>query len=405
MICNVKDYGAEPNTGRVCTEAVQKAIDACDEGGTVLVPEGTYITGALFLKSNMTFHLEKGARLVGSSDVKDFPIMGYPYEGFDQLCYASLINTDSAPHENIAITGEGVLDANGEALFQAEMSDPGIKRGRAVCLRGTKGVTVQGVEIRQSPAWCLHLIYCTDVLIDRVKVHTKYDESGRKYEMFNCDGIDIDSCRKVKIRNSLIASQDDCIAVKSGRDVSGRRAGIPSEDVSIESCTFQSGFGVAIGSEMSGGVRNVHVKDCIFENVHSIASVKAVRGRGSYVRNIRYENCTLTNNSTEYGDTQYFRGALYVDGFYGAKEFDADAAQGVDDGTPIVEDIYFKDITLRTVAGNAVYLCGLPEAHFRNICLENVTAHGKYGLRSKNIDNLQLIDTNITGDCGDVEEI
>lgn len=401
MIYDIRDYGAEPNTQKVCTQSIQRAIDACGRGDTVLIPEGTFVTGALFLKSNMTLCVEKGARLVGSGDVNDFPVMGYPYEGFDQLCYASLINTDSAPHENIAITGEGVIDAGGKQLFEAEMSDPKIKRGRAVCIRSTDHLTIRGIEIRQSPAWCLHLIYCVDVLLDNIKVHSKYDEDGNKYGMFNCDGIDIDSCRKVKVIDSMISSQDDCVAIKSGRDVLGRRAGIPSEDVLIENCTFKSGFGVAIGSEMSGGVKNVYVKNCTFEDVHSIASVKAIRGRGSYIRNIHYENCTLVNNSTEYGDTKYFRGALYVDGFYGAEKFDADEPYPVDEGTPVVEDIYFKDISLETVAGNAVYLCGLPESHFKNICLENVKAYGKYGMKSKNIDNLRLINTDIRGECDD----
>lgn len=91
MVYNIKDYGAEPNTGKLCTQAIQRAVDACGRGDTVLVPKGTFVTGALFLKSNMTLCVEKGARLLGSGDVKDFPVMGYPYEGFDQLCYASLI--------------------------------------------------------------------------------------------------------------------------------------------------------------------------------------------------------------------------------------------------------------------------------------------------------------------------
>lgn len=403
MVYNIKDYGAEADSGRSCTREIQRAVDACGKGDTVLVPAGTFISGALFLKSNMTLCLERGARLLGSGDVRDFPVMGYPYEGYDQLCHASLINTDSAPHENIAITGEGVIDANGKQLFGAEMSDPGVKRGRAVCIRNTRGLVIRGVELRQSPAWCLHLVYCSDILIENIKVHSKYDEDGNKYGMHNGDGIDLDSCRKVRVRGCLIASQDDCIAIKSGRDAAGRRAGIPSEDIRIEDCVFKSGFGVAIGSEMSGGVRDVSVRGCTFTDVHSIASVKAVRGRGGFVRNIRYEDCTLENNSTEYEDTKWFRGALYVDGFYGEQEFDPDLACPVDEGTPAVEGIYFKNISLKTVAGNAVYLCGLPEAHFKDIRLENVKAHGKYGIRTKNIDGLRLINTDIIGEAGQGE--
>ena len=142
MIYNIRDFGAEPNMGKLCTQAIQRAIDACDREDTVLVHEGTFVTGALFLKSNMTLRLEKGAKLLGSGDVQDFPVMGYPCEGFDQLCYASLINTDSAPHENIAITGEGVIDAGGKRLFEAEMSDPKIKRGRAGCRKPTLRISV-----------------------------------------------------------------------------------------------------------------------------------------------------------------------------------------------------------------------------------------------------------------------
>lgn len=391
---NITDYGAVAD-GSVCTAAIQRAIDLCEKGGTVYIPKGEFVTGALFLKSDMTLYLAKGARLTGSGDINDYPVMGYPFEGLDALCYASLINTDCAPHRNITIDGEGVIDANGRALFNAQMSDKQIKRGRAVCIRNTENLTVRGVEIRQSPAWCLHLIYCRDILIDSVKIHTKYDENGVRYGMHNGDGIDVDSCRDVTIVNSLIASQDDCIAIKSGRNEEGRRAGIPSENILIENCVFKSGFGVAVGSEMSGGVENVFVRNCEFSDTHSIASIKPPRGRGAYIKNIHYENCSLINRSKEYGDTKWFRGALYVDGFYGEAEFDADSPAEVNEGTPVVDGVYFKNITLETIAGNAIYLFGLPERPFKNISLENVKARGKYGMKVKNIENLQLVDTDI----------
>lgn len=343
-IFNIMDYGAVSDGKTVCTKAVQRAIDLCDKNGVVYIPKGEYISGAVFLKSDMTLYLEEGARLTGSSNIKDYPLMGCPYEGLDQLCYASLIGTDGAPHKNIAIDGKGIIDANGVVLFHAEMNENRGKRGRAVCIRNTKNVTIKNVTIRQSPAWCLHIVYCDNVVIDNIEVHTKFDESGNKYNIFNCDGIDIDSSQNVSITNSLIASQDDCIAVKSGRNEEGRRVGIPSENITIENCAFTSGFGVAVGSEMSGGVRDVFVRNCTFDNTHSIASVKAIRGRGAYVKNIHYENCSLVNRSTEYGDTQWFRGAIYVDGFYGDTEFDADFPADMDEGTPVVDGIYFKDL-------------------------------------------------------------
>ncbi|MCM1046611.1 MAG: glycoside hydrolase family 28 protein [Candidatus Gastranaerophilales bacterium] len=397
-IYNITDYGAVPDSGMACTQAIQRAIDLCDKNGTVYIPKGRFLSGAVFLKSDMTLFLEEGARLVGTGKLEDFPLMGYPYEGLDQLCYASLINTDGAPHRNITIDGKGVIDANGVALFHAEMDENRGKRGRAVCIRNTENVTIKNVTLRQSPAWCLHLIYCRNVLIEGIEVHSKYDENGNKYAIFNCDGIDIDSCKDVRITRSLIASQDDCIAVKSGRNEEGRRVGIPSENIVIENCVFKSGFGVAMGSEMSGGVRDVFVQNCTFENTHSIVSIKTVRGRGAYIRNIHYENCSLVNKSTEYQDTKWFRGAIYIDGFYGEEKFDADQPTEVDEGTPVVDGIFLENITLDTVAGNAVYLYGLPEMPFQNITLKDVKAHGQYGLKVKNIENLQLIHTDIRGD-------
>lgn len=395
-VYNITDYGAVANSEKVNTREIQRAIDLCEKGGTVYIPKGEFISGAIFLKSDITLRID--GKLIGSGNVSDFPIMGYPYEGLDQLCYASLINTDGAPHKNITIEGSGEINANGRAIFDAELSDERVKRGRAVCIRNTDNVVIRGVKIRQSPAWCLHLIYCKNVLIENIEVHTKYDENGIEYGMYNCDGIDIDACKDVKIINSLIASQDDCISVKSGRNEEGRRVGIPSENVIIENCTFKSGFGVAMGSEMSGGVKDVFVRNCKFENTHSIASIKAIRGRGSYIKNIHYETCSLVNHSTEYGDTQWFRGAIYIDGFYGYKEFDADAPTEVNEGTPVVDGIYFKDITVDTTAGNAIYMCGLPEMHFKNIYLENVKAYGKYEMKVKNIDNLQQINVDVKED-------
>lgn len=396
---DITEYGARSD-GSVCTDAIQHTIDLCEKGGTVYVPSGDFVTGALFLKSDMTLYLEKGARLIGSGDIKDYPIIGYPFEGYDQLCYASLINTGGALYKNIAIDGNGTIDANGVALFVSERKENKGARGRAVCIRNTNNLVINGITIRQSPAWCLHLLYCKNVTIDNVEIHSKYDEHGNKYEhIFNGDGIDIDSCKNVCVKNSLIASQDDCIAIKSGRDKEGRRIGIPSENIVIENCLFKSGFGVAIGSEMSGGVENVEVKNCTFKNTHSIASIKAPRGRGGYIKNIRYENCSHINRSTEYTDTKWFRGALYADGFYGEDEFNPDGKKEISEGTPIVDGVYMKNITVDTIAGNAIYLYGLPEMPYRNFYLENITAHGKYDMKVKNIENLKLINVNVTGDA------
>lgn len=395
---NILDYGALSDNKTICTKAIQKAIDLCDKNGTVIIPKGTFISGAIFLKSDMTLFFEDGARLQASENIEDFPVMGYSFEGLEQLCYASLINTGNAFYQNISIKGNGVIDAGGEILFKLEMAENKGKRGRAVCIRNTQKLNIQDITIRQSPAWCLHLLYCSNILIENIQVHTKYDENGKKYSLFNGDGIDIDSCKNVSILNSLIASQDDCIAIKSGRNEQGRRNNICSENINIENCLFKSGFGVAVGSEMSGGVKDIFVRNCTFENTYSIASIKAVRGRGAYIKNIHYENCSLVNRDTEVHSTKWFKGAIYIDGFYGNSEFDADTPALITEETPQVDGIYFKDLNIDTIDGYAVYLCGLPEMPFKNIYLENVKAHGEYGIKIKNIENLQLINTDISYD-------
>ncbi len=397
-IFNITDYGAVADGQTVCTQEIQRAIDLCDKYGIVYVPKGTFRTGALFLKSNMTLYLEEGAKLLGSDLLEDFPIMSYRFEGRHQLCYASLINTDDASYENITIEGKGTLDANGRPLYKAALATNIAARGRAICIKNTTNLTLKGITVRESPAWCVHLVYCKNIIIDDISVHTKYDENGEKLHIHNGDGIDIDSCKNVRITNSLIASQDDGIAVKSGMNEWGRRVGIPSENIVIENCRFTSGFGAVMGSDMAGGVKDVWVRNCTFENTFSIASIKAIRGRGNYIKNIHYENCTMINRDPEIKPCEWFRGGLNIDSFYSHVEFDADNPIEVDEGTPVVEDIYFKNITLDTIEGHAIYFCGLPEMHCKNIHLENVKAHGKKGKFIKNIDNLILDNVEITSE-------
>jgi polygalacturonase len=160
--------------------------------------------------------------------------------------------------------------------------------------------------------------------------------------------------------------------------------------VRISNCHFTSGFGVAMGSEMSGGLRNVVVEDCDFQNTFSLASVKAIRGRGSVIENITYRDCTCKNNSPEVHDSRYSRGAIYVDQFYGDAKPDIAAAKPKDDSTPLIRNVLFQNITLDTVGGNAIYLSGLPESPLENIRFENVIAIGEHGFIANNVRGLAL---------------
>lgn len=383
----ITDFGAEEN--KLCTKKIQRAIDACPTGGTVIIPAGHYISGALFLKSDMTLYLEKGAYLIGSTDTADYPVFRYRWEGEERLSYASLINTVEGSHKNIAIAGGGVIDASGSELRKKELTEKDGAPGRAVCVRNTDGVRIEDVTVRQSPAWCVHIIYCENVVIENVEIHSKYDENGVPYpDIVNGDGIDIDSCRHVHISNSLIESEDDNIAIKSGRDAEGRKVGIASEDILIESCRFYNGFGVAIGSEMSGGVRNVTVRTCVYKDSFCAASVKTRRGRGGKIENIRFENCKLVNEDEQFSDCKWFKGCIYIDMFYAQTSCDTETAEKFSEETPAIGNIILKDINLETIGGKAIYICGLPESPVGSVCMENIKAKGRYGIFTANIKRL-----------------
>lgn len=394
-INNILDYGAIGDGKTRNTKAIQAAIDACEENGKVYVPKGTFVTGALFLKSNMTLYLEEGSRLLGSECLSEYPLMEYRWEGKESTCYASLINTrefgEKNKLQNICIEGKGTIDASGSVLREQELTENLGKPGRAVCLRNVDGVYLKGITIRQSPAWCLHLIYCSNITLNQVHIFTRWDEQGVYYKgIANGDGFDPDSCKNVLVFHSEIASQDDCIAIKSGRDEEGRRVGVSSENIRIFNCIFRSGFGVAVGSEMSGGVRNVLVEDCRFENTFSIGSIKAPRGRGGVIDHITYRNCSLVNHSEEHHDCKWFRGGIYVDNFYSQDDFDVKESLPFDESTPEIRNIIFEDLTVDTYGGNAIWLAGLKESPIKNVTLQNIEARGRDSMKVYNVESIKM---------------
>lgn len=401
MTINITSCGASPY-GSLCTQAIQRAIDLCPVGGTVVVPAGVFVTGALWLKSDLTLRLERGGRLLGSANPADYPIHQEHYEGYEQLCYGSLLSTGPARYRNITIEGEGCIDANGIRLFPAEMDEARARRGKALSLRNIDGLTIRGVTICDSAFWCAHLLYCRDVLVEDAHIASAWDAEGRRNTLlYNGDGLDLESCERVTVRRCLIESQDDCLAVKSGRDAEGRRVGLASRDVLVEDCRFRSGFGVAVGSEMAGGVEGVTVRRCTFEDSFSIASIKGVRGRGGFIRHIRFEDCALHNTSHAVRPTRWFKGILYIDSSYGQVDFDPDVPRPVDETTPAVEDLAFERITGETVEGWGLYLCGLPERPIRGVSLKDVRLTAPYTAYRVNAECTET-DTVYAGKDGDV---
>jgi polygalacturonase len=315
----ITEFGAVGDGKSDCTAAIGKAIEACHKaGGRVVVPEGKFLTGAIHLQSNVELHLARGATLKFSTDPKAYlPVVFTRFEGMECYNYSSLIY--ALGQENIAVTGEGTLDgqASDEKWWQwkggrggkegapnqktardrlgkmVDQNKPPQERrfGEGSFLRPSfvefnrcRNVLIQGVRIRRSPMWELHPLLCTNVIVRGVNI----DSHGP-----NNDGCDPESCRDVLIEDCVFDTGDDCIAIKSGRNNDGRRLSLPSENIIVRRCTMKDGHGgVVIGSEISGGCRNVFAEDCSMDspNLERVLRLKSNAVRGGIIENIFMRN-------------------------------------------------------------------------------------------------------------------
>ncbi|GGH63175.1 polygalacturonase [Filimonas zeae] len=289
---NILDYGAKADS-LVNTRAIQAAINACTEGGTVYIPKGTFISGALFLKSNMTLYIEKDGVLKGSVAPDDYlPMMLNRFEGWEMKTYASLLNAGTLNRDgsynvkNLRITGEGTIAGGGRKLGDAMKSSGGLRiRGRLICLMNCQDVCISGLTITEPPSWTIHYIYSNNVTCNNLNIITKGIHNG--------DGIDPDSSTDCYIFNCTFNTGDDCIAIKSGKNPEGYYVGKPTRNVRITDCDFKNGHGISIGSEMSGGVSEVLVQDCKAGALLHGMQIKGTKDRGGYVKNVTVRDCQL----------------------------------------------------------------------------------------------------------------
>jgi unsaturated rhamnogalacturonyl hydrolase len=339
-------YGAVAN--KDCTEAFRKAIDACNAagGGRVVVPAGTYLTGAIHLKSNVNLHLVKDAVISFFTNPDDYLPMVYTrFESTECMNYSPLIY--AYEQENIAVTGSGLLQGNADntnwwrwqwiqksdvkALCdQAEQQVPVEKRvyGQGHKLRPNmiqpyrcKNILIEGVTIKNSPMWHINPVLSSNITVRGVTVIGHGP---------NNDGCDPESCKDMLIENCYFDTGDDCIAIKSGRNADGRRVNVPSENIIVRGCTMKEGHGgVVIGSEISGSVRNVFAEDCLMDspNLDRGLRIKTNSVRGGTVENVFMRNVTIK----QVGETP-----LKIDFYY----------QEGDTGpfTPVVRNIYMTNV-------------------------------------------------------------
>jgi polygalacturonase len=274
---NVKDFGAVGNGKTKDTVAIQKTIDACAQagGGTVNLPAGTYLTGSIEIKSHVHLVVPPGTIVQGSGDKADYPLATARWEGMEKPAYLALIRADHA--EDIAISGSGVIQ--GDAKI-GELRNP-----RAPTLIEPvecKNVRLDGMTLHSNRIWTVHPTFCQDVAISNLTIQT----TG-----WNSDGIDPDSCQHMTIDHCSFDTEDDNIAIKSGKGQEGVKVGRPSEDIAITNCTFIKGScSIAFGSELSGGIQNVRIQHCTFQQGRAALYLKSRPGRAGYVRNVTAED-------------------------------------------------------------------------------------------------------------------
>ena len=307
---NIADFGAVADGRMPCKGAFDKAITQCSDqgGGRIIVPAGTYyMNGPLVFKSNVNIHLEDGAILNFSSNQEDYlPAVITRWEGTELFNYSPLIYAYHV--QNIALTGKGTINGNGSKKFSAWADNQNIDKeilrrmgrenlpiyrrifGEGFRLRpgfiepyGCVNVRIEGITIKDSPFWVIHPIFCNNVIVRDVTV----DSHNR-----NNDGCDPESCSNVLIEGCTFSTGDDAIAIKSGRDNDAWRIGQPTENVVIRNCTFWSKInGVCIGSEISGGIRNIYMHDCTAPNsVMRLFFVKTNHRRGGFIENVYMKN-------------------------------------------------------------------------------------------------------------------
>ena len=445
---NLKDFGAVGDGRTLCTEAFGKAINALAEqgGGHLIVPTGVWFTGPIVLKSNIDLHLEKGAVILFSPDVDLYPLVETVFEGLDTRRCQSPISGRNL--ENVAITGEGAIDGNGdywrplkkgkvtESQWKKAISRGGVfkrpdywfpypetlkgdtisnmnvpqnlkteeewhsvrhfLRPVMVSLIECKNVWLQGVTFQNSPAWNLHPLMCENVLIEDVLVRNpSYSQNG--------DGLDLESCKNALIVNSTFDVGDDGICLKSGKDEDGRRRARVCENVVVDGCTvFKGHGGFVVGSEMSGGVRNISVSYCKFLGTDVGLRFKSKRGRGGVVENIWINNISMIDIPTEpVTFNLYYGGKSAVEVLESGEKVPAKVEpMPVDETTPCFRNIHISNVTC-TNARRALFFNGIPEMPIKNITLENINIISEIGAEFIYSEDINLKNVNITPKKGE----
>ena len=401
---DVTKYGAKKDSSAKATTSIAKAIAAASKagGGTVYFPAGKYLTGPIHLKSNITIYIDAGAELHFSDNFDDYlPMVESRYEGVDLKNFSPLFYAYKA--ENIAIRGRGIINGHGKKwwdfvegykegqprlksqyLFDSLNKnillpdDPrqmkrGFLRPPFIQPMYCKNILIEGITIINSPFWTVNPEFCENVTVNAVTINNPASP--------NTDGINAESCKYVHISNCHISVGDDCITIKSGKDIPGRTKAMPAENYTITNCTMLRGHGgVVIGSEMSGDVKKITISNCVFDGTDRGIRVKTTRGRGGVVEEIRVDNIIMKNIRQQ---------AIVLDMQYSRTQ-----PEPVSERTPKFRNIHLSNITAQT--NEAIYINGLAEMPVEDITFSDIQFDAQKGATIKEAKNIEFHNVRIT---------
>jgi polygalacturonase len=381
---DVRQFGARGDGKTLDTAAIQKTLDQCGRagGGVVRLTAGTYLSQPLTLRTRTTLQIDAGAILQATDNREDFsaqkPGSFLPFIGGKNLA-------------DVAIVGPGVIDGAGAKWWvpaeAARQKNPGytLPRPNLIVLTGCRNLRLETITLRNSPKFHFVPTECEDVLITNVTVTAPARSP-------NTDAIDPSGCRRVLITHCRLDVGDDNVAIKAGNKVAGRK--FACEDITITDCTFLHGHGMSIGSETVGGVRNVNVRNCTFENTENGLRIKSQRGKGGLVENITYGDISMKNVNPAITLTCYYMSNSAGDTVQ-PNVPQKDAAQAVDDKTPVYRNITIRNLTA-TCQKAAGTILGLPESAIASVVLENVKIEAPTGLTVRNAKGIVFKDSTIT---------
>lgn len=431
----ITEFGGVGDGVTLNTAAFRRSMEQLSKlgGGTLVVPAGVWLTGPLVLCSNLELHLEKGALLLFTPDYDAYPLVKTVFEGQETWRCQSPISGKRL--KNVAITGEGAIDGSGQiwrplkrdkvtpGFWKKVVESGGFVKGKSVWLPTEKSllgdsllrlpgyrmtekdwyavkdylrpvmisliecerVLLEGVLFQNSPGWNVHPLMCEQVIVDGVTIRNpSYAQNG--------DGLDLESCRNVLVVNSTLDVGDDAICLKSGRDEEGRRRGRPTENVIVDNCrVFKGHGGFVVGSEMSGGVRNVAVSNCIFLGTDVGLRFKSCRGRGGVVENIYVDHISMYDIVGE---------PLLFDLYYGDKKQQSEQVP-VSEATPVFRNIEVKNLVAGR-AGKGMFFNGLPERNIENIRIEDAVIQARTASRISETDGVCFRHVHLTAEDGPV---